>query len=543
MHVPSTLPGAAVAMAVFVAAASSGVAAAADASSSSSSSSSIRLPLLPRVHHQAALPRRTPIPTADPPLLLDLVADALGAAHQRYSTAKDRSFGRSSSPSPRDTHTLHPRQPFAVAEIVRGSLFAEVQIGSPPQTFRLDCDTGSAVLWVACQSCESCPSSSATFDYTASSSFQFEESNDMNSSITISYATGSVTGIPVSDNVVLAGLEAAKQPFLLVTDEDSVMANQLRNAGDGILGLTYNGGLSSDSNSLLNALAAQNQFPEHKFSIWFNQSLMSSSQSTDEYGGLIIFGNLDSSLYNGSVKYSSVVSVSAAQSDNVSTDMDSFFWAIRSHSIVLNGTSSSSSSSSSSYSQSFASLSSSASPSADGDSSSTTIQSPDNMPIVIDSGTSLILVDSGTLASFINHTITSVAWVFSNDSGIYSLPCSNVSLLPVLTFVVGEDKTPLSLEPADYIITDGSMCVLAIQSVGSIQNKWVFGQVLLRLFYTVFDFENAQVGFAAAAGRGASIDSVVTAIATASSGEATGGYQRRWSWLPMVVLLAVVGWI
>ncbi|KAI3908271.1 hypothetical protein MKX01_027293 [Papaver californicum] len=40
-----------------------------------------------------------------------------------------------------------------------GLYFTRVKIGSPPREFHVQIDTGSDVLWVACDSCANCPKS------------------------------------------------------------------------------------------------------------------------------------------------------------------------------------------------------------------------------------------------------------------------------------------------------------------------------------------------------------------------------------------------
>jgi len=83
--------------------------------------------------------------------------------------------------------------------------------------------------------------------------------------------------------------------------------------------------------------------------------------------------------------------------------------------------------------------------------------------------------------------------------------CDDVKDLPKLIFVLyaGEDAEParLTLHPHDYTLEfrvgeSESDCVLGIGPDND--DGWTFGQVFLRSFYTVFDRELDQIGFARA---------------------------------------------
>jgi len=81
--------------------------------------------------------------------------------------------------------------------------------------------------------------------------------------------------------------------------------------------------------------------------------------------------------------------------------------------------------------------------------------------------------------------------------------CSNYDKLPLLGFVVGDRI--LNLEPADYVDKDETGCSVGLMSLDVPPPKgplFIFGDPFLRKFYTVYDREKLQVGFAVAQHHG-----------------------------------------
>ncbi|KAF9913081.1 hypothetical protein BX616_010171 [Lobosporangium transversale] len=107
--------------------------------------------------------------------------------------------------------------------------YAEVEIGSNEQKFRLDFDTGSSDLWVPDSTCKT---RSVTFNRTTSTTFK-----PFKGKFKISYGDGStVSGILGQDRINVAGLIIEDQIFGLATKESTTFSNDVV---DGVLGLAY----------------------------------------------------------------------------------------------------------------------------------------------------------------------------------------------------------------------------------------------------------------------------------------------------------------
>jgi len=113
----------------------------------------------------------------------------------------------------------------------------------------------------------------------------------------------------------------------------------------------------------------------------------------------------------------------------------------------------------------------------------------------IDTGTSLIAIPVDA-AEALHKEIGGK----KSFSGAYVLDCSTVASLPniVLTFKGGHEYT---LEPKDYIIENGGQCISGIMGIDVPKPAgpiWIIGDVFLRKYYSIYDFDNERVGFATA---------------------------------------------
>merc|ERR1719158_2519725 len=110
-----------------------------------------------------------------------------------------------------------------------------------------------------------------------------------------------------------------------------------------------------------------------------------------------------------------------------------------------------------------------------------------NCQVAVDTGTSLMAGPTEVINALIDKLNV------AND-------CANYKSLPDLGFIVGDHI--LNLKPEDYVDKAEDGCSVALMTLDIPPPKgplFIFGDPFLRKYYTVYDRENMQVGFALAA--------------------------------------------
>ncbi|KEP51369.1 aspartic protease [Rhizoctonia solani 123E] len=169
----------------------------------------------------------------------------------------------------------------------------QIEIGTPPQRFVVDFDTGSSDLWVPSSTCvaQGC-SSKSTFDSSKSSS-----SKQQGGEFRITYGDGSgVSGPVYADTVTIAGLSAEGQLFSPI-NQTSGMEDY---GTDGLIGLAFKSISQLKAPNFIDTLFSQGKISKSIFSM----------RLASDAGSEIYIGGSNPSKYTGEITYVPVESQS-----------------------------------------------------------------------------------------------------------------------------------------------------------------------------------------------------------------------------------------
>ncbi|KAI7854968.1 aspartic peptidase domain-containing protein [Circinella umbellata] len=356
----------------------------------------------------------------------------------------------------------------------------EAGVGTPPQSFNLTLDTGSAEFWVPSISC---PTSSCPYErFDGKKSSTFESNTEV---FSIEYGIGSATGNYGIDTVSVGTAKVDKQKIGLASGTKNILG--VVSSGEqcnGILGLGFPG--------LNSARGASNVEPfpfnlgktldDQVFSIFLN--------SHYSYGmsGEIVFGGIDTSKFTGELQYVPVVTYDTANylvSPNVGADSKKtggiyLYWSVAGQGVKVNN-----------YQKSFT-----------------------PQAFILDTGTTLTMVPK-TYAEGILEAATGSKSKYSWDelNGVYRVDCglktSTVNIefqISTSTGSASQNAVTISTPVKEMIIpldTDyldtATACMFGITASSSgltAGESWIIGEASLRSMYLVHDMKNNQVGLA-----------------------------------------------
>ena len=357
-------------------------------------------------------------------------------------------------------HMLARRQSGTISAALENEIllyFINCTVGTPPQPFSLQIDTGSSDIWFPAVNADVCQQSSQNCPlgtYSASRSSTYANPNFPE--FQIQYVDGSqIQGAYLSDVLNIGGTSLTNM----------TMAAALRSTrGIGIMGIGFQSGESSANlngftyPNLVSVMKSQGHINALAYSLWLDD-LASNT-------GSILFGGVDTNKYHGNL-----VSL-PIQLDTQTGTISSFTVAWTGLTVHGSGVSSN--------------FSPSEPQPAILDSGTTDTLLPDNIANEIFNGVGVLTDPSfGNVVrcSLANDDLT-FSFVFGGAGGAVV----NVSL--------SEFVTPLlTTDGSQPTFNDGSpACSFAIEPAGS--NPILFGDSFLRSAYVVYDLENSHIGLA-----------------------------------------------
>ncbi|CAE7337975.1 ctse-b [Symbiodinium sp. CCMP2456] len=320
--------------------------------------------------------------------------------------------------------------------------FAEVEVGSPSQSFRMIFDTGSANVVIPSSHClaPSCLQSSR-YDAGQSSTAErelclkdIEASNYTREAVTLTFGTGQVTGHYAKDQVCVGQGLCTALSFVEATNQSE---HPFLNAPyDGVLGLALPQ-LSQDHGfCLFDELVKSRKLTRPLFAVYFSLE-----------GGEISFGKVDVKRMESELKWAPVWKPG--------------FWQVSLTDLTLNGSKTDLCGAPGSYTACAAAL---------------------------DTGTSAL-----TAPTRLARQLAELLQVAPD--------CSNFDALPTLGFLLEEVDLELELTPQDYVEREEDTCELQLMAVDVPRPDgplFLLGDPFLRRYYTVYDRQRLRIGFALA---------------------------------------------
>ncbi|KAH7885800.1 aspartic peptidase domain-containing protein [Phlebopus sp. FC_14] len=365
------------------------------------------------------------------------------------------------------------------------SYFGSLAIGTPPVSFSVILDTGSADLWVADTSCQTGCSSTAAFDSLSSSTFQ-----NLSEPFSITYGSGQAAGTLAQDVVQMAGFSVPNQVFAAV---DQVSSGLLNSPVSGLLGLAWQSIATSGHTPFWQTLASSGAWSQPLMAFQLTRFINASNTQSEEPGGSFTMGFVNNSLYTGQINYQDIPSSS--------------YWLLPMTSLTVQGNSVTLPSGSGSYS-------------------------------AIDTGTTLVGGPSSVIRNMYAQIPGSQPGT-GNLEGYWTYPCAT-KVNVAMSF--GGPSWPLS--PVDFQLSQisPSQCLGAffeIQTQGQAPS-WIVGDAFLKNVYSVFRYSPPSIGFAALSPTALAMNGVnapppsptigsISASATAGPGRGgTGAASKRW---------------
>lgn len=323
----------------------------------------------------------------------------------------------------------------SLTDVQDSEYFGEVQIGTPPQTFKVIYDSGSSNLWVPGTACDNCKTGSPRYTSAKSTTY-----NKNGTAFALQYGTGSCKGFLSEDTVKLGGDAEIKGFYFGEVNHEAADVFGVA-PFDGILGMGPPAAAIDKVPMPMDMLVQQKVITKNVFSAYL--------ASGGKTGSVMTLGGADSSFYTGDFTY-----VPLAKAASVLP-----YWLVSAKDIKVGGKTTSACS------------------------WLTGCES------VVDTGTSVIAGPVSTVAK-ITDLIGNVTADCSNVKSLptitFSFAAGDFDLEPDFYVIRAKDEK------------GNDQCELGIQGVNAGAPIWILGDPFLRKYYTTWDADNKRVGFAVA---------------------------------------------
>ncbi|XP_069344433.1 gastricsin isoform X1 [Eulemur rufifrons] len=345
------------------------------------------------------------------------------------------------------THKYDPVQKYRFNQVVvvgyepiyykDASYFGEISIGTPPQKFKILFDTGSSDFWVPSVYCQTVACTNhSRFDPAKSSTFSTKWQP-----FSLEYGSGALSGFFAYDTVAFPSMTLPNQQFGLSEYERGMAFFYAK--FDGILGMAYPDLATNGATTVFQGMVNEKIISNAIFSFYLY------NQRGALFGGVIIFGGVDNSVYTGEIHWAPVT--------------QKLYWQIAIEGFLIG--------------------------------QKATSWCSQGCQAIVDTGTALLTVPEEYLGELLQAT-----GALENEQGQYLVNCDKVESLPDFTFVINGAQLPLP--PSAYVLTNGVFCDVGVEITylpyDDGQPLWIFGDIFLKFYYSIFDMDFNRVGFATA---------------------------------------------
>ena len=358
--------------------------------------------------------------------------------------------------------------------------FGTLGIGTPSQRFSVIFDSGSANLWVPGVGCtsEHC-GRRPRFNATASSTCEPSETG-----LAIRFGTGEIEGRLVHDTVVFHSLHVRQQALLEVREERSFPFEDY--PFDGLVGLALPALAANGTSPFFDSIMRQKLLPRNQFAFHF-------APQGDERGSALVLGGVDTSRLAAPVVW-------------VPRERASVYWEIQMDDVWVGGMPQRLCEPQSAHDD----VGSSLAVELGVGQADARGQSSTGCRVAVDSGTSLFTGPSAAVHHLLRHLRAHMLAGGGASGGRLDVGQCDLGLLPTLSFAIRGHLFHFS--PADYVLhqeggalangaPEDDPCPLAFMALDVPPPRgplWVFGDVFMRKYATVFDRDADRVGFALA---------------------------------------------
>ncbi|XP_062835843.1 pepsin B-like [Anolis carolinensis] len=272
---------------------------------------------------------------------------------------------------------------------------------------------------------------------------EFLKNNRVDPALKYHFNEYNVAYEPISNNLNVQNIVVRNQEIGLSQNEPSSPFYYA--SFDGILGMSYPSAAVGHVGgyTIMQQMLRQGQLSEPIFSFYFSR------QPTAQYGGELILGGIDTQMFSGEITWAPVTREA--------------YWQIGIEEFLIGN--------------------------------QATGLCSQGCQAVVDTGTYLLAVPQQYMSTFLQ------AVGGQEYNGEYEVNCNNVQNMPTFTFIINGSQFPLP--PSAYIANNNGYCTVQIEATylpsPTGEPLWIFGDVFLKEYYSVYDMANNRVGFAPSA--------------------------------------------